>query len=657
MAENLRRSQRIDGKVTEGSRKTALSALDLAAVVCELNRVLPARVNAVHGLHSRAVSLELYHQSTGQTSLVLDSSGFMFLTQAVSKTVVRNSFLESCSQLKGAWLRSAEQVDFDRVVKLLFSNGYTLVLEVVGKGNLLLLSDEKIVSALSFLRVKDRAIEPGRLYRQPPARGKPLNEPADLKEGSLIQALTKTFNCPAELYEETLLELGVQPSKPVNEVGSEFVSSVNQRCLEIIARVNSCQLEPNLVYLGDVAIDVHPILFKRDLEKRVVEKSSFNQAVADFYEPLLSQRVSQESTKTSNEQVERLLASAKKNRVLAQQQLKKAEELRALGEHLSARPDLLEAVFKAVRQKKVEEVKQIVRTMGLEVERVNGLQLVLKRNGSVVELDPRQNAYSSIGSVYGEAKELERKAQEAFRFAEELEKQAESLETRVSAERVRFARLAVSRRKWFEKYKWFYTSKGGLVIAGRDASQNQAIVRKHAKQGYTALHADIQGAPLTLLMDQRDERSLLEAAQFAASHSKAWVAGLSVVDVFYADASQVSLTPPTGEFLPKGGVMFYEKKYLKGVSLGLALGFVRLDESEVRVNAWPRLVERGKPILFIEPGEDDKNKAAEKALKILASASDEFGAYAKTLRVDDILPLIPGPCRISRVNTGAPVQK
>ncbi|GEM_PF-914248 len=630
-------------------RKTALSALDFAAVVCELNQVLPARVNAVHGIHDRAIALELYRQPTGQMSLILDSSGFMFLTQAVSKTLVRNNFLENCSQLKGAWLREAEQLDFDRVVKLVFSNGCTLVLEVLGKGNLVLLSDEKIVSALSFFRVKDRVIEPGRVYIQPPARGRPLTECADLVEGSLIQALTRTFNCPAELYEEVLVELGIHPSKPASEAGPELVSSVNQRCLEIIAQVKTCRLNPNLVYLDDTAIDVHPISFKADSGKRLVEKSSFNQAVADYYEPLLSQRASQESTKTANEQVERLLASARKNRLMAQQHTREAEVLRALGDSLSAHPELLEAILKAIRQKDIARAKEIMETLGLETQGVSGARLTLKKGDSVVGLDPRQNAYAGIGSIYDAAKELERKAQEAVRIAENLEKQAESLETNISAQRARFARLAVLHRKWFERYKWFYTTEGVLVIAGKDASQNQAIVRRYSKPGYTALHADIQGAPLTLLMGEANERSLLEAAQFAASHSKAWTAGFTALDVFYADASKVSLTPPAGEFLPKGGVMFHEKKYLKVVRLGLALGFVRLDGSEARVNAWPQLSEYAPPILYIEPGEDDKNKVAEKILKILVSDSGGFIDYAKTLRVDDILPLIPGPSKIRRV--------
>ena len=33
---------------------------------------------------------------------------------------------------------------------------------------------------------------------------------------------------------------------------------------------------------------------------------------------------------------------------------------------------------------------------------------------------------------------------------------------------------------WFERYKWFITSGGRLVIAGRDAHTNDNVVKKHS---------------------------------------------------------------------------------------------------------------------------------------------------------------------------------
>jgi len=47
---------------------------------------------------------------------------------------------------------------------------------------------------------------------------------------------------------------------------------------------------------------------------------------------------------------------------------------------------------------------------------------------------------------------------------------------------------------WFEKFFWFISSENYLVIAGKDAQQNETIVKKYLKNGDVYVHADIHGA-------------------------------------------------------------------------------------------------------------------------------------------------------------------
>jgi Predicted RNA-binding protein homologous to eukaryotic snRNP len=42
--------------------------------------------------------------------------------------------------------------------------------------------------------------------------------------------------------------------------------------------------------------------------------------------------------------------------------------------------------------------------------------------------------------------------------------------------------LVAKKTYWFEKFYWFITSENYLVICGRDAQQNEAIVKKYLKK-------------------------------------------------------------------------------------------------------------------------------------------------------------------------------
>ena len=46
---------------------------------------------------------------------------------------------------------------------------------------------------------------------------------------------------------------------------------------------------------------------------------------------------------------------------------------------------------------------------------------------------------------------------------------------------------------WFEKFNWFITSDNYLVIGGRDAQQNEVIVKRYLRPGDAYLHADVHG--------------------------------------------------------------------------------------------------------------------------------------------------------------------
>ena len=197
---------------------------------------------------------------------------------------------------------------------------------------------------------------------------------------------------------------------------------------------------------------------------------------------------------------------------------------------------------------------------------------------------------------------------------------------------------AKRKRAWFEKFHWFITTKGKTVIGGRDAKTNEVVVKKHLEEKDYYCHADIVGAPHVVIKNGKEatEEELLEAAQFAASYSKAWKSGATAADVFFAQPLQVSKKAEAGEYLTTGAFMVRgERKWIKSVKMQLALGIIEHDGLKLLECGPENAVKAKGTILFtIKPGSDTKNEAAKKAFEKIRKETPEF-------TLDDVISVLP----------------
>ena len=149
----------------------------------------------------------------------------------------------------------------------------------------------------------------------------------------------------------------------------------------------------------------------------------------------------------------------------------------------------------------------------------------------------------------------------------------------------------VRKQMWFEKFTYFISSDGLLILAGRDAQQNEILYRRYLKKGDVYVHADLNGAASVIIKNnpQTPEATippstLSQAGSLAVCTSSAWEskAGMSA---WWVDAVQVSKTAPSGEYLAAGGFMIRGKKnYLppSQLLLGFAVMFRISEESKAR---------------------------------------------------------------------------
>ncbi len=148
---------------------------------------------------------------------------------------------------------------------------------------------------------------------------------------------------------------------------------------------------------------------------------------------------------------------------------------------------------------------------------------------------------------------------------------------------------------WFEKFFWFISSENYLVVAGRDAQQNELLVKRYLRPGDVYVHADLHGASSVVVKNPSQDpvppKTLNEAGQMAVCYSAAWENKV-VSSAWWVEAAQVSKTAPTGEYLTAGSFMIRGKKnFLPPATLVLGFGFLfKLEEGSVERHRGERKV-------------------------------------------------------------------
>ena len=98
-----------------------------------------------------------------------------------------------------------------------------------------------------------------------------------------------------------------------------------------------------------------------------------------------------------------------------------------------------------------------------------------------------------------------------------------------------------------------------MIIAGRDAQQNELLVKRHLNKGDLYVHADLHGASSVIVKNPNagspvPPSTLAQAACMSICQSRAWDAKI-VTSAYWVYHDQVSKSAPTGEYLPTGSFM------------------------------------------------------------------------------------------------------
>jgi len=185
-------------------------------------------------------------------------------------------------------------------------------------------------------------------------------------------------------------------------------------------------------------------------------------------------------------------------------------------------------------------------------------------------IDITKSAQENAQEYFSMSKKARHKKAGAEAAIAELKAKLKTYEERERAASSKSIRK-LERKEWYEKFHWFVASNGMLVIGGRDAQQNEILNSRYFEDNDLFFHADIFGASVVIMKNgvsaAREVRE--EAAQFAASHSRAWEQGLSAVDVYAAKRSQVSKSKEHGSLSTGSFLISGEREWFKGSKLEL----------------------------------------------------------------------------------------
>jgi predicted ribosome quality control (RQC) complex YloA/Tae2 family protein len=282
-----------------------------------------------------------------------------------------------------------------------------------------------------------------------------------------------------------------------------------------------------------------------------------------------------------------------------------------------------------------------------------------------VKLESNIPTFSSL--LFSRAKELERGSINIDKASEQLKSRIERMQNQTQKihEKIQFNML--ESKHWYERYRWFVTTDGHLVIGGRDASSNSAVIRKHMTENDIVFHAEIHGSPFFLVKNARNLDSgnfIDETAQATVSFSRAWKDGLSSGDAYWVFPNQVKKGAPTGQYLPKGSFVIEGKRnFCKGVELKLSIGLIQIENNRYTIVCGPSNAIRRRSLVFASllPGGSDPMNLAKKVksefVRVISEFDSDLADYLKKVVLDEFIRMLPsGQSKIERIERGQSVN-
>ena len=652
-----------------------LSGIELHYLVNKISSKITSSyyVSNISSITKNSILLKLHHPTESDINLIVSTKG-IWITSKKYKQMEENQLLSILSrEIERAKINSVSQPGSERIFFLHFINKDNkerkLVIEIFGKGNIILCDESmKILWILNPVEVRHRILKTGLEYVLPPNRGEDVfqislegmkkSRDTQPENTDLVRWLAKCTSLPRKYVEEILLHSGIS-AKYANNLSDNDVQIIYDKTKEITSKViDETNHEPSIMVdkLG-LAIDASPIVMSGDSNAKKVE------SYMDGIDQVLSNEIISIGRSLKTEETDRKILELEHD--LEEQNKAKTQVITRSQNLRRVAHELMNLSSMGIEDMNDSTVRSLLENNDSEIVKENGITYLNIENERI-KFESSIPKSSSL--LFSRAKELERGAINIDKASEELRLRVEKLQNQTQKihEKIQFSKL--ESKQWYERYRWFVTSDGYLVIGGRDASSNSAIIRKYMTENDIIFHAEIHGSPFFLVknvnnQEKQDSSYVEEAAQATVSFSRAWKDGLSSGDAYWVFPNQVKKGAPTGQFLPKGSFVIEGKRnFCRGIELKLSIGLVQI-EKKYSIVCGPLNAVRKRSLVFTSllPGGTDSMNLAKKVKSEFVRAISEFdqslAEYCKKISLDEFIRMLPtGQSKIERAERGQAIN-
>ncbi|MCL1977332.1 MAG: NFACT family protein [Candidatus Bathyarchaeota archaeon] len=626
--------------------------------------VLDSRVNNIYQFDQKTVVFKLHKANMPPIRLVVEAGrrihSTVYAEESPAEPPAFCMMLRQC--LRDSWFDSIEQYEFERIVVLGFRTKtglLRLAVELFGDGNLILINpDGVIIQALFFKKMRDRNILRGEKFQFPPSTGKnPLKvTESDLQvafessgDVEVVRVLARSVGFGGTYAEEVLLRAGIEKTLPCKNLTPTDVAGMFSVLQTLLSSLSEGKFDPCIVVGADGAyLDVVPFHLRRYEGYLLKAFQTFSEALDEFF---LKVRTAEKAL--ASVEVDKLQAEQKRlKRMVADQEKAladedaKSERDKTVGNTIYAHFNEFEAFLSklvSANQRGVEwssvfaqvlADKTAGKTPEVYIEGIDAKNLGVNFfvDGLHFGLSLRLSIFDNANEYYERGKRAKQKTVGTVVALEDSKRKLAKIERELSeAEHIRslkpaemleaLAKRKIETKDWYEKFRYFTTSDGFLVVAGKDVVTNEVLIKKYTGQEDVVFHAEITGSPFVVIKAegrQITDQALKEAGEYAAAFCRAWRENVGSADVYWVKVDQLSKSGPSGESIPHGAFFVVGKRnWMRNTPLRTAVG-VTVNETTCFIGGSVDAVRaRSKSYVIIVPGDYQGKDLLKMVLKTL----------------------------------------
>ncbi|MCY3854413.1 MAG: ribosome rescue protein RqcH [Thaumarchaeota archaeon] len=623
----------------------AITGIELQYMTKYINKLASGYyVSNIYSINESALLFKLHHTEKSDIYLVLSTFG-IWITSTKITNIVPNKLLK---RLRTDIIRykfgKIDQIELERIICITFHNHEKitkLILEFFGGGNIILCDDEmKILALLHSINSRHRQLYVGSKYEYPPKNFSNVLEmnlkelTADIKNAktNIAKFIGINYGIPHKYVHIILVLSKIDPKRNCNDLSNDEINMLFNSIKKILYIIINGEHKTTVIEDENNELDIIPV--ETQLTNTIKKVSGINEGMDYiFTKKFIEENKFNKTTKVENKYEEL------KNRLKEQ-----SNAIEIVKTKFFAMTELAKTLSNCIKNGIInindQKIQKTFDKYQVYINKEKNIKF-LKINNKKIKVKENMSLHSIISTIYDESKKqiqsiksIENAKNKTEKELIKIKNQATKIRNNVSFEKIR-------KKKWFERYRWFYTHEGLLAIGGKDTSSNSIIIRKHLTRNDIVFHADIFGSPFFILKDgiNAHEDSIIEVANMTACFSRAWRESTHGLNVYWVNSTQIKKSAPSGQFLSKGSFQIEGKRnYVKTSELKLAIGIELLDGNNVIVISGPPhvIINKCKRYVIIAPTGED---ISEMAKKIQYEFSKSY--MNNKIKLDEIIQALP----------------